>query len=62
MGTLNDRMRDYLSYKVKFLEFYYPFIFFNNATNLSFMKIQNYSLVLYIVVQLMIIFLEIPKQ
>ena len=44
MGTLNDRMRDYLSYKVQFLEFYYPFIFLNNATNLSFMKIQNYSL------------------
>ena len=44
MGTLNDRMRDYLSYKVQFLEFYYPFIFLNNATNLSFMKIQNHSL------------------
>ena len=44
MGTLNDRMRDYLSYKVQFLEFYYPFIFLNNATNLSFMKIQNNSL------------------
>ena len=44
ISTLNDRMRDYLSYKVQFLEFYNPFIFLNNATNLAFMKIQNYSL------------------
>ena len=44
MSPLKDRIRDYLSYKVQFLYFYNPFIFLNNATNLSFMKIQNNSL------------------
>ena len=43
ISTLNDRARDYLSYKVQFLEFYHPFLFLNKITNLTFLSSQNYS-------------------
>ena len=44
ISTLNDRVRDYLSYKVQFLEFYHPFLFLNKITNLTFLFRQNYSI------------------
>jgi len=44
ISTLNDRVKDYLTYKVQFLEFYHPFMFLNKITNLTFLYPQNYSI------------------
>jgi hypothetical protein len=42
--TLNNRMKDYLSFKIQFLEFYTPFMVLNTKQKLFFLTPQNYSI------------------
>ena len=42
--TLNNRMRDYLSFKIQFLEFYSPFTVLYTKQKLLFLTPQNYSI------------------
>ena len=42
--TLNNRMKDYLSFKIQFIEFYYSFITLDNRDKLNFLLPQNYCI------------------
>ena len=42
--TLNNRIKDYLTFKIQFTNFYYSFIYLNNIRNLFFLGPQNYTI------------------
>ena len=42
--TLNNRIKDYLTFKIQFTHFYYSFIYLNKISDLFFLTPQNYTI------------------